>query len=272
MSTADQAYRAISSSGRSELEIRRVSMSYQAGEAVLADASLTVGQGEFVSLIGASGCGKTTLLNLVAGFFTPTSGEILLGGRAVSGPGPDRSMVFQDDAVFPWYTVAQNVGYGLRFSGWPRADRPRRVEELIELIGLQGRETAYPRELSGGMRKRVDVARALAPEPEVLLMDEPFAALDAMTKMRMQSEFLKLWSAGRMTVLFVTHDIEEALFLSDRVVLMRPHPGRVIEEVHVPFARPRDDKLRTTPAFQQLRHDLTKSLEVTSSVVGDDDG
>jgi NitT/TauT family transport system ATP-binding protein len=245
------------------LAIRGVSMAYGDGRVVVKDINLEVQQGQFVSLIGASGCGKTTLLNLVAGFLHPSSGRVELDSFPVQRPGPDRSMVFQDDAVFPWYTVQQNVEYALRFRGIKRADRARRVAELISLVGLAGRERAYPRELSGGMRKRVDVARALAPQPRVLLMDEPFAALDAITKMRLQSEFLRLWDQSGMTVLFVTHDIEEALFLSDRVVLMASNPGRVLRDVAIAFSRPRSDDLRTASEFQQLRHELTAALHLS---------
>src|SRR5581483_4578082 len=180
----------------------------------------------------------------------------------VRGPGSDRSMVFQDDAVFPWYTVSRNVEYPLRFKNYSREERKRRVADLIKLVGLQGREDAYPRELSGGMRKRVDLARALAAEPRVLLMDEPFAALDVMTKMHLQGEFLRVRDASERTVLFVTHDIEEALFLSDRILLMGTHPGRILREVEVPFGRPRREELRTAPEFQELRHELTRAIEV----------
>src|SRR5262249_45555956 len=158
----------------------------------LRDIDVQVRENEFVALIGASGCGKTTLLNLIAGFFSPSSGSILIDSRPVTKPGSDRSMVFQDDAVFPWYTVYRNVEYPLRFKNLSEEERRRRVAELIALVGLQGREKAYPRELSGGMRKRVDLARALAAEPRVLLMDEPFAALDVMTKMHLQGEFLRV--------------------------------------------------------------------------------
>ena len=169
-------------------------------------------------------------------------------------------MVFQDDAVFPWATVLDNVAYGLRLRGQPRAERRDQARELVRLVGLEGRERAYPRELSGGMRKRVDVARALALEPEVLLMDEPFAALDATTKERLQEEFLRIREARPMAVVFVTHDIEEALFLSDRVVLMGSAGGRILAEVAVPFGRPRTAEIRTDSRLQELRGKLVAML------------
>jgi NitT/TauT family transport system ATP-binding protein len=240
------------------LRLEGVCAAYGEGPAVIEDADLAMGQ-EFVALIGPSGCGKTTLLNMVAGFVAPTAGTILLDGEPITGPGADRSMVFQDDAVFPWYTVKKNVEYGLRFTVG-KAERSRRAAELIELVGLAGRENAYPHELSGGMRKRVDVARGMAPRPRILLMDEPFAALDVMTKTRLQEEFLRLWDLSEMTVLLVTHDIEEALFMSDFVVPMSAHPGRLQEAVRVPFGRPRDPLLRTSSEFQELRQRLIQTL------------
>ncbi len=241
------------------LRLDGVWAAYGQGPAVLEDANLAIGGRQFVALIGPSGCGKTTLLNMVAGFVAPTRGTLLLDGEPITGPGADRSMIFQDDAVFPWYTVKKNVEYGLRFTV-DKAERDRRVAELIELVGLAGRENAYPHELSGGMRKRVDVARGMAPRPRILLMDEPFAALDVMTKTRLQEEFLRLWDGSEMTVLLVTHDIEEALFMSDFVVPMGTHPGRLREAVRVPFERPRDPLLRTSSEFQELRQRLIQLL------------
>jgi len=240
-------------------------MAYGDGPDILRDIDLNVQEGEFVSLLGASGCGKTTLLNLVAGFFQPSEGTITLNGGRVTEPGSDRSMVFQDDAVFPWFSVQKNVEYALRIKGEARGERQRRAGELIDLIGLTGRADAWPRELSGGMRKRVDLARALAAEPSVLLMDEPFAALDALTKMRLQMEFLGIWERVRMTVLFVTHDIEEALFLSDRVVLLGGSPGGVVVDLSVSFDRPRTEELRTATEFQRMRAELLESLEISGT-------
>ncbi len=240
------------------LQVRALSLSY-GDRRVLDGVDLDVAEGEFVSLIGPSGCGKTTLLNLVAGFRAPTSGSITLAGRLVERPGADRAMVFQDDAVFPWATVLDNVAYGLRVRGLSKAHRHERARELVRLVGLEGRERAYPRELSGGMRKRVDVARALALDPEVLLMDEPFAALDAITKERLQEEFLRICEARGITVLFVTHDIEEALFLSDRIALMGLG-GELLDEVAVKLPRPRTAEMRTSPRLQELRGELVATL------------
>jgi ABC-type nitrate/sulfonate/bicarbonate transport system ATPase subunit len=233
---------------------------------VIADLDLRVKRGEFLSLLGASGCGKTTLLNLIAGFLEPTAGEVALSGEPVRRPGADRAMVFQDDAVFPWATVLDNVAYGLQLRGQSKTERHDRARELIRLIGLEGREDAYPRELSGGMRKRVDVARSLALEPDVLLMDEPFAALDAITKERLQEEFLRIWETRGMTVVFVTHDIEEALFMSDRVVVMSATGGRILATITVPFDRPRTAASRTDPTLQDLRRDLVATLRAETGV------
>ncbi len=227
---------------------------------VLDDISFHLAQGDFVSLLGPSGCGKSTLLNLVAGLLNPTSGAIHRDGVPVTGPGPDRSMVFQDDAVFPWYTVVENVEYGLRVKGVEKKERRERARGFIDLVGLTGREDAYPFQLSGGMRKRVDVARALAADPDVLLMDEPFASLDAMTKTRLQVEFLRIWESSHTTVLFVTHDVEEALYLSGRVFVMSTGPGRLSHQLEVPFPHPREDSIRTSTDFQNYRAELIEAL------------
>jgi NitT/TauT family transport system ATP-binding protein len=247
-----------------KIKLDRLCVSYplrQGGEIeVIRDFTLEVYEGEFVCLVGASGCGKTTLLNVVAGLIPASSGRVFLDGRPVDSPGPDRAMVFQDDAVFPWYTVRENVEYPLKIAGVAKAEREQIVERYLKLVGLEGFEDMYPRELSGGMRKRVDVARAMAAGPEVLLMDEPFAALDVITKGRLQEEFLRIWYEARMTVLFVTHDLEEALFLAERVVVMASQPGRVQRVVRVPFAHPRGPDLRTNPEFQALRRELAQGL------------
>ena len=227
---------------------------------VLDNISFQLAEGDFVSLLGPSGCGKSTLLNLVAGLLAPTSGTISRDGIPVTAPGPDRSMVFQDDAVFPWYTVAQNVEYGLRVKGVEKTERRAKAQSFVDLVGLTGREDAYPYQLSGGMRKRVDVARALAAEPDVLLMDEPFASLDAMTKTRLQAEFLRIWEDSRATVLFVTHDVEEALYMSERVFVMSTEPGRLFHQTDVPFPHPRGVSLRTSTAFQDQRAELIDAL------------
>ncbi len=227
---------------------------------VVEDFTLAVDDQEFVSIVGASGCGKSTLLNIIAGFLPPSRGCVWLDGKVIDRPGSDRAMVFQDDAVFPWYTVRQNVGYGLKARKMPDAERAAVVDHYLTLVGLTEAQHLFPRQLSGGMRKRVDMARALAIKPEVLLMDEPFAALDVLTKGKLQEEFLNIWNSERMTVIFVTHDLEEAIFLSDRVVVMSNHPGHVRRVVQVPFSRPRDVDLKTSPEFQELRRDLGHEL------------
>ena len=200
---------------------------------VLEGISFDVSEGEIVCLIGASGCGKTTLLNIVAGLVPYQQGMVTMDSRLVDHPGPDRVMVFQDDAVFPWMRVQENVEYGLRVKKMGKENRARRAAEIIELVGLSGNERLFPRELSGGMRKRVDLARALAVEPEVLLMDEPYAALDVMTKERLQIEFVRISEDTNMTCIFVTHDLEEALFVGHRVILLGRQPARIVATYEV---------------------------------------
>jgi len=226
----------------------------------LDDVSFSVRDGEFVCIIGPSGCGKSTLLHIIAGLLGPTAGEILLNGHPVSGPGADRAMVFQDDAVFPWLTVQANIEYGLRLKGMGKADRTKLAREYLDLVGLGGMGHLYPRELSGGMRKRVDLARMFANDPEVLLMDEPFGMLDAMTKSNLHGAMMDIWGRARKTVCFVTHDLEEALFLGDRVLVMQARPGRIQQEILVPFERPRTAKLKTSTELQDLRRQLFDTL------------
>lgn len=248
---------------RPKIRLENLYFSYgetQSSELVIEDFSLDVFDQELVSIVGASGCGKSTLLNIIAGLLPATRGRVLIDGVEPDSPGPDRTMVFQDDAVFPWYTVEQNVEYGLRAAGMPREERTPIVERYLELVGLTDDRDKFPRQLSGGMRKRVDVARAAAMEPEVLLMDEPFAALDVMTKERLQEEFMGIWSATRMTVIFVTHDLEEALYLSQRVVVMSRNPGRVERVVDIPLDQPRDLMVKTTGTFQNMRRELAQVL------------
>ncbi len=208
---------------------------------------------ETVAVVGPSGCGKSTLLNLVAGFARPSAGDVLVGGTAVKGPGADRAVVFQGDAVFPWLTVRGNVTYGPRIRGVRREEQERRAERFMRLVGLEGFEDAYPKELSGGMRKRVDLARAWTNEPQVLILDEPFGALDVLTKEAMQHALLSIVAEEPKTTLLITHDIEEAVFVADRVVAMSPRPGRIAAEIAVPFGRPRRPELRADPEFQRLR-------------------
>ena len=212
----------------------------------LSDVNFSVGTGEFVCLVGPSGCGKTTLFRLIAGLETPTTGDVLLDGEPVTCPGTDRGMVFQEYGLFPWRTVRENVAFGLEEQGVDGAERKRRVAEMIDLVGLSGFADAYPKELSGGMKQRVGIARALAVDPELLLMDEPFGSVDAQTRDMLHGELLEVWAETGKTVLFVTHDVEEAVTLADRVVVMAADPGRVREVVPVGLERPR---VRTDAAF-----------------------
>jgi NitT/TauT family transport system ATP-binding protein len=221
---------------------------------------LSVRENEFLCVMGPSGCGKTTLLNLIAGIVAPTTGRIEVDGAKVVGPGPDRAVVFQADAVFPWMSVEQNIGYSLRMRGRDKTEIEKAVSHYVSLVGLGEFRKAWPRQLSGGMKKRVDLARAYAADPEVLLMDEPFGALDIMTKERLQEELHKLWITAPRTVVFITHDLEEALFLGDRVILMSPRPGRIAAEYRPEFPNDRDMSIKTAPEFvafaKRIRTDL----------------
>src|SRR3990170_3763370 len=222
-------------------DLSKVYYDVYAGQHVAAvdRVSLQIATGEFVSILGPSGCGKTTLLNMVAGFIPPTRGEILLNGRRIQGPGPDRGVVFQSFALFPWKTVLDNVAFGLKMRGMPRDDRDRIAREYIALVGLAGSESRFPHELSGGMQQRVGVARVLANDPELMLMDEPFASVDAQTRMTLQEELTRIWEARQPTILFVTHDVEEAVFLANRVIVLSARPGRIRETLQVDLPRPR---------------------------------
>ena len=225
------------------LQVRNVSKEFVIGAQrvlALSHADLTVPRGEFVCLVGASGCGKTTLLRIIAGFETASSGEVLVGGTRVTGPGPDRGMVFQDYGLFPWLTVRDNVGFGPKSRGRSKREIKETTEHFIELVGLSNFADLYPHQLSGGMKQRVAIARVLANDAELVLMDEPFGALDAMTRERLQDELTEIWSRTGLTVLFVTHAIEEAIFLADRVVVMSPGPGRIDSEYPIDLKRPRD--------------------------------
>lgn len=211
--------------------------------------NLVVEDGSFVSLVGPSGCGKTTFLKIVDGLLTPTSGQLLLDGQPILEPGRERAVVFQDSSLFPWFTVARNVAYGLECQGVKPGDARERVEPFIKMVGLEGFENHFPHELSGGMQQRANLARALAVDPELLLMDEPFASLDAQTRELMQEELLDVWQQARKTVLFITHAISEAVYLSDRVIVMGPRPGRVLEDLRVELPRPRPLKVKRSQQF-----------------------
>jgi NitT/TauT family transport system ATP-binding protein len=227
---------------------------------VLKGVDLEVGSGEFVSLIGPSGCGKSTLLTLVAGYLAPTSGRALFDGRAIEGPGRERMMVFQQPTLFPWLTAAENVAYGLklRANRGACADIAAQVDHLLDLVQLTGFSHHYPVELSGGMQQRLQIARALAVDPQLLLMDEPLGALDALTRRTMQREVLRIWAETRKTILFVTHDIDEAVILSDRIYAMTPRPSTIREAVEVALPRPRH---RDDPEIARLSRHLSSLLE-----------
>jgi NitT/TauT family transport system ATP-binding protein len=214
--------------------------------------SFDVKPGEFVSLIGPSGCGKSTVLNVVAGFIEPSGGRVALDGRTVDGPGPDRGVVFQQYSLFPWMTVRKNVEFGLKMKGVGRSERETQARTLLGLAGLLAFENHYPDQLSGGMRQRVGIVRALATGPQVLLMDEPFGALDAQTRVVMQEILTNMWQRLRLSVLFVTHDIDEAVFLSDRILVMTARPGRIKAEVTVPLPRPRTAEMTSSASFQSM--------------------
>jgi NitT/TauT family transport system ATP-binding protein len=248
--------------GRAKIEVRGLAMDFASRRGdrmlpALRDIGLEIHDREFVCLLGPSGCGKTTLLNCIAGFIAPTAGEIMVDERPVDGPGPDRGIVFQEYGLFPWFTVEQNIQYGPRLRGLTKAALREVSARYIRLVHLEGFERHYPSELSGGMKQRVGIARALANQPEVLLLDEPFGALDAQTRERMQSELLKIWQAEQRTCVFVTHSIVEAVFLADRVVVMTARPGRIKREISVSVPRPRD---RTSEEFIALYREVDAVL------------
>jgi len=227
----------------------------------LKDFSIELAQGEFVSIVGPSGCGKSTFLNVLLGLIKPDGGEMKIGGKKIEGPGTERAMVFQEFGLLPWRTVLANVELGLELKGVPVSTRRPRSEELIRMVGLNGFEGHYPHELSGGMKQRVGLARALATNPEVLLMDEPFAALDAQTRDLMQAELLQIWDKEKKTVLFVTHSIEEAAYLSDRVIVMTARPGRTKRILKINLSRPRDYEMRLSPEFNEIKLEIWNSLK-----------
>ena len=227
---------------------------------VLDGVDIRVERGELVTLVGASGCGKSTLLSIVAGLVPPTDGEVLVDGREVTGPGPDRGLVFQSYTLYPWRTVRENVAFGLELKKMGKAAIRERVDRYLEVVGLTRFADALPRELSGGMKQRTAIARAMANEPEVLLLDEPFGALDSQTRSLMQEFLLDVWRTTGTTILLVTHDVEEAVFLSQRVYVLSSHPGRVMEEVAIPYGADRDRAVKREPAFHALVDDLREHL------------
>ena len=249
----------------SEIVVENLSHTFGKGTddalTVLEDINLTFSPSSFTAIVGTSGCGKSTLLKMIAGLFHPSDGRMTLDGETIRGTDRKRGMVFQQDAVFPWMTVARNISYGARLRGAGRKEQQQLEQKWSEVVGLKGFENRWPRELSGGMRKRVDIGRVYANDPDVLLMDEPFGALDAQTKERMQSDLLDAWQQSRKTVIFVTHDLEEAIFLSDQVVVMSARPGRIRHIERIELERPRDNEMRLTDDFLQIKRKLWGLLE-----------
>ncbi len=259
------------------LEIEHLSKEFLRGAMrveAIRDVSLAVGKGEFVAIVGPSGCGKSTVLHILGGFIAPSTGSIRVAGREVHGPGPDRGMMFQELALFPWRTVLGNVGWALEVQGRPKAERIALAERYLAMVGLLPFKNSYPGELSGGMKQRVALARLLAFDPAVLLMDEPFGALDAQTRELMQEELQRIWLETSKTVLFVTHDIEEAVYLADRVILFSSRPGQIKATVPTPLPRPRSLELKKSAAFVELRNQLWDLLreEVLKARQGEDWG
>jgi NitT/TauT family transport system ATP-binding protein len=250
--------------------VKSLSKCYRGREgdvAALSSVDIDVAEGEFVSIVGPSGCGKSTLLYILGGFIPADGGVIEVGGKSVTGPGVDRGVVFQEYALFPWLTVAQNIAYGLEMTGVARAEREKIVGRLVRTIGLEGFERRFPRELSGGMKQRVAIARTLAYDPAILLLDEPFGALDAQTRETMQDELLRLWQATRKTVVMVTHDVNEAVYLSGRVLVMSQRPGRIVQEFAIGIDRSGDrEATMLDDDFNHLRNEVW--LAVRRQVAG----
>jgi sulfonate transport system ATP-binding protein len=242
------------------LTIRGVTKRFAVGDGeveALAPVDLTIPKSEFVCMIGASGCGKSTLLRIIAGFEEPTTGDVSIYGKAVTGPGSDRGMVFQDYALFPWMTVRQNISFGPRQRQLPREEIERTTDEFVKMVGLERFADRYPNQLSGGMKQRVAIARVLANNANILLMDEPFGALDALTREQLQHELLQIWKRTGVTTIFVTHSVEEAVLLADRVLVMSAGPGRIDSDFRIELARPRDV---SSPEFNALRRDIARRL------------
>ncbi len=253
----------------SRLSIRGVSKTFPgvrggAPTQALLPTSLAVADNDFITMLGPSGCGKSTLLRLVAGLETPSAGEVLLDGAPIDGPGADRGVVFQSYTLFPWLDVRRNICFGLREKGLPAAEQREISDRYIAQVGLRGFESHYPKQLSGGMQQRVAIARALANDPKILLLDEPFGALDNQTRVLMQELLLGIWESARKTVLFVTHDIDEAIFMASRVVVFSARPGRIKADVPVELPHPRHYTVKTTPAFMDLKARLTEEIRAES--------
>lgn len=251
-------------------DVNKIYKSKKGDVQALKDLDLSVKEGEFLVIVGASGCGKTTLLNLVAGFDSATSGEVLLDGGPVTGITPECGMIFQQYALFPWKTVQENVEFGLKMKRVPKQERQEQGEKYIELVGLTGFEKSYPHHLSGGMKQRVSIARSLANDPKVMLLDEPFAALDAMTRQVLQEQLVNIYEKHRKTILFITHSIDEALLLSSRIVVMTARPGRIAQEIVNDLPHPRNADVQLSDRYMELKRaiwdnvqaEVMKSMEV----------
>ena len=230
----------------------------------LTPVNFEVRENDFVTILGPSGCGKSTLLRIVAGLDRPTTGQVVLDGSPVQGPGADRGMVFQSYTLFPWLNIEQNIRFGLRERGMPEREQKERSDFFIAKVGLRGFEQHFPKQLSGGMQQRTAIARALANDPKILLLDEPFGALDNQTRVLMQELLLGIWESAQKTVLFVTHDIDEAIFMANRVVVLSARPGRIKTELAVPFPHPRHYTIKTSPEFMTLKAQLTEEIRAES--------
>lgn len=249
------------------LEVKNIAKIYQVDETglmsleALKDINLTVSKGEFISIIGPSGCGKSTLFGIIGGLVESTSGEIRVKGEIVKGPHPSIGMVFQEESAFPWLTTIENVEFGLRMAGWNKKERRAKAREMIELVGLSGFENHYPGELSGGMRQRVAIARTLVMDPEIILMDEPFGALDEQTRLILGEELLRIWEKIRATILLITHSISEAVMLSERVLVMSGRPGSFKKMITIDIPRPRSSFIISTKRFSEITDEIWKELK-----------
>ncbi len=246
-----------------KISVRDVRKTFPMGReefVALGGVSLDIADNEFVTLVGPSGCGKSTLLNILAGLEEPTAGSALIDGAPVAGPGPDRGVIFQQYALFPWLTVRRNVEFGMRTAGVPKTQRRETAEHFIRMVGLEEFADALPKALSGGMKQRCAIARAYAANPSILLMDEPFGALDALTRVKLQEQLLRTWSQDTRTVMFITHDVDEAVFLANRVVVMAARPGRVFDVIDVDLPYPRTEDVRLSPEFAKLRNRVWHSV------------
>jgi len=255
------------STGKGQIAIKDVSITFGTGadaHHAVETTSIDIQAGEFVCILGPSGCGKSTLLNAVAGYVKPTTGTVAVDGVSVEGPGPDRGMVFQQYSLLPWKTVYENVAFGPKMAGSSRTEAGSIANTFLELVGLRKFGNRYPAELSGGMQQRVGIARALANYPSVLLMDEPFGALDAQTRLMMQESLLDIWRKFGTTVVFVTHDVDEAVFLADRVLIMSAAPGRIIEDVRIDLERPRSTDMASTPEYMRARQFCLDTIKAES--------